>query len=111
MFIKMLRSQSCVSGTYRCGVIYEIDEKKHLQKRDADNLLERKFAEKISKKALAEINAKGHEVVASAATIAAEKEAADKASADKVAADQAAADEAVADKAAADKAAADKDGK
>lgn len=101
MFIKMKRSQICASGTYRCGVIYEIDEKNHLQVQDAKNLLARKFAEKISKEALAEINAKSHEVVASAATTAAEKEAADKAAADKVAAD----------KSAADKAAAGKDGK
>ena len=92
MFIKMLRSQSCASGTYRCGVIYAIDEKNHLQMRDAENLLKRGFAVKTSKKELAEISAKGQEVVPSVATIAAEKSAADQAAVDKAAADAAAAD-------------------
>jgi|GEM_PF-7134012 len=54
MLIKMKRSQSCASGTYRCGVIYEIDEKNHLQKRDLETLLKRGFAVKASKKDLAE---------------------------------------------------------
>lgn len=54
MLIKMKRSQSCASGTYRCGVIYEIDEKNHLQKRDLEALLKRGFAVKTSKKDLAE---------------------------------------------------------
>lgn len=93
MFIKMKRTQSCASGVYRFGVIYEIDEKKMVQVNDAERMLKRGFAENISKKELAEINAKGQEVVPSSATIAA-----DKAAADKVAADEATADKAAAEK-------------
>lgn len=93
MLIKMKRSQSCASGTYRCGVIYEIDEKNHLQKRDLETLLKRGFAVKASKKDLAEgqevftLKAKSgadEALPAEAVNAAEEKAASDKAAADQV---------------------------
>lgn len=97
MFIKMLRSQSCASGTYRCGVIYAIDEKNHLQVRDAENLLKRGFAVKTSKKELAEEQAI-FKLKAKPGADDALKAAAEQADVDQAAVDQAAADKAAADK-------------
>ena len=105
MFIKMLRSQSCASGTYRCGVIYAIDEKNHLQVRDAENLLTRGFCVKTSKKELAEEQAvfrlKAKPGADDALKAAAVKAVEDKAAVDLAAAVKAAEEKAIADTAAA----------
>ncbi|MDO6589444.1 MULTISPECIES: hypothetical protein [Rhodobacterales] len=103
MLIKMKRSQSCGSGVYRAGLIYEVDEKNVLQKRDVDQMIARGFTVETSKKELASLEKKA---AAEAAKVAADTAAAVKSAEEKAIADIAAAVKAVEEKAVADMAAA-----